>query len=67
MSKGAIRSSRVRSPFALRIVISYLPASDTEKEAQHIGLLLLLQFLNLPWGQPAILLGYFIFADPMLL
>jgi hypothetical protein len=27
--------------------LSYLPASDTEKEAQNVGLLLLVQFLNI--------------------
>ena len=31
----------------LMIVDSYLPASNTEKEAQHIGLLLLLKFFNI--------------------
>jgi hypothetical protein len=30
----------------LRIVESYLPASNTEKEAQHIRLLLLLKLFN---------------------
>jgi hypothetical protein len=31
----------------LMITDSYLPASDTEKEAQHIRLLLLLKFFNI--------------------
>ncbi len=30
-----------------RVELSYLPASDTEKEAQDIGLLLLLKLLNI--------------------
>ena len=36
----------IRFRYRKRVELSYLPASDTEKEAQNVGLLLLIQFLN---------------------
>ena len=46
-----------------RIELSYLPASDTEKEAQDIGLLLLLKLFNVFEGALRIETLAFIFVQ----
>lgn len=39
-------TSSTKTPFRCRSYFAYLPAADTEKEAQHIRLLLLLELFD---------------------